>query len=127
MQVSNYMSGSPVTIRSDVGYSAAFEIMHAQDLHHLPVVDENNAVVGILTRRDLQLAAQHFQDAPVEVSEVMHSPVFSISPDTSLSAAAKQMVKHHIGSLPVMDENQRVIGMLTETDLFRALSDVLDS
>ena len=127
MQVSNYMSSSPVTIRSDAGYSAAFEIMHKQDLHHLPVVDENDAVVGILTRRDLQLAAQHFQDAPVEVSEVMHSPVFSISADTSLSAAAKQMVEHHIGSLPVMDENQRVIGMLTETDLFRALSDVLDT
>ncbi len=126
MQVSNYMSSSPVTIRNDAGYGEAFEIMQAQDLHHLPVVDEHNAVVGILTRRDLQLAAQHFQDAPVEVSDVMHSPVVSVAPDTSLSAAAKQMMELRIGSLPVMDEKQQVIGMLTETDLFRALIDVLD-
>ena len=124
MQVANYMSNSAVTIRSDVGYSDAFDIMETKNLHHLPVVDQDDKVVGILTRRDLQLAAQHYQDAPVEVGEVMHTPVVTISSDTSLSSAAERMIEMRIGGLPVMDDD-RVIGMLTETDLFRALTDLL--
>lgn len=126
MQVESYMSNTAVTIRNDAGYSDAFNIMETKDLHHLPVVDRDEKVVGILTRRDLQLAAQHYQDAPVEVSEVMHTPVITVSTDTPLAAAARQMIELRIGSLPVMDGNDRVIGMLTETDLFRALTDLLD-
>ena len=126
MQVESYMSNAAVTIRNDVGYSDAFDIMETKGLHHLPVVDGEDKVVGILTRRDLQLAAQHYQDAPVEVSEVMHTPVVTVSTDTSLAAAARRMIDMRIGSLPVMDGDDRVIGMLTETDLFRALTDLLD-
>jgi acetoin utilization protein AcuB len=120
------MTRSPVTIRGDADYATAFEIMESRDLHHLPVVDAADDVVGILTRRDLKLAAQHFHAAPVEVSEVMHTPVLTIAPDASLAAAARQMMEHRIGSLPVIDADQRVVGILTETDLFRALTDVLD-
>ena len=126
MLVRNYMSSAPVTIRSDVGYGEAFKIMQGQHLHHLPVIDQNEKVVGILTRRDLQLAAQHFKEAPVEVSEVMHTPVVTISPDESLSTAARQMVEKQIGGLPVMDAGGAMVGILTETDLLRALTDVLD-
>jgi acetoin utilization protein AcuB len=127
MLVSNYMTESPVTIRNDADYSTAFDIMEAKDLHHLPVVDAGDAVVGILTRRDLQLAARHFHEAPVEVAEVMHSPVFTTTADASLESAARMMMENRIGGLPVMDGNSRVVGMLTETDLFRALIDALGS
>ena len=126
MLVSDYMTRSPVTIRNDADYAAAFEIMETRDLHHLPVVNGENQVVGILARRDLKLAAQVFHEAPVEVADVMHTPVFTISVDATLSSAARQMMEHRIGSLPVMDDSERVVGILTETDLFRALTDVLD-
>jgi acetoin utilization protein AcuB len=126
MLVEAYMSDSAVTISSDAAYTDAFAIMESKNLHHLPVVNEANEVLGILTRRDLQLAVQHFQDARVEVGEVMHTPVVTVSPDTTLSAAAKQMMDLRIGCLPVMDAHGHVIGMLTETDLFRALTELLD-
>jgi CBS domain-containing protein len=74
MQVENYMSHAPITLRDDTVYWEAFDIMREKELHHIPVVDANGTVVGILTRRDLQISAQHFKEAPVEVSEVMHSP-----------------------------------------------------
>jgi len=99
--------------------------MREKDLHHIPVINDDNAVVGILTRRDLQIAAQHFKEAPVEVSEVMHSPVVTISPGELLSEAAKQMIDNRIGGLPVLDTNDQVVGILTETDLLRALIDQL--
>ena len=56
----------------------------------------------------------------------MHTPVVTISPDESLSAAARQMVEKQIGGLPVMDSGGRMVGILTETDLLRALTDILD-
>jgi acetoin utilization protein AcuB len=125
MQVESYMSQAPITIGDDTVYWKAFDIMQEKNLHHIPVVNESNAVVGILTRRDLQIAAQHFKEAPVEVSEVMHSPVVTISPGEPLSEAARQMIDNRIGGLPVLDSNGHVTGILTETDLHRALIDQL--
>ena len=125
MKVEKYMSHTPVTIRGNTVYSKAFNIMQEKDLHHLPVVDEKNEVVGILTRRDLQIAAQHFREAPVEVSDVMHTQVVTISPDEPLLEAARQMIDKRIGGLPVLDDNGKMVGILTETDLLRALIDLL--
>jgi acetoin utilization protein AcuB len=125
MRVESYMSNAPITIRDETVYWEAFDTMREKDLHHIPVVNEDNAVVGILTRRDLQIAAQHFKEVPVEVSEVMHSPVVTISPGELLSEAAKQMIDNRIGGLPVLDTNDQMVGILTETDLLRALIDQL--
>ena len=125
MKVEKYMSHTPVTIRDNTVYSKAFNIMQEKDLHHLPVVNEKNEVVGILTRRDLQIAAQHFREAPVEVSDVMHTQVVTISPDEPLVVAARQMIDKRIGGLPVLDDNGKMVGILTETDLFRVLIDLL--
>ena len=127
MLVIDYMTPTPVTIRDDADYDAAFEIMETQNLHHLPVVNADDEVVGILARRDLQLAARYFHEAPVEVAEVMHTPVVTIPSDANLSAAAERMMEDRIGSLPVSDDGRRVVGMITETDLFRALRQVLDT
>ena len=126
MRVKNYMSDAPMSINGDTVYLKAFEIMKDKNLHHLPVVDDGGAVVGILTRRDLQLAAQHFKDAPVEVSEVMHTPVVTVSPEDSLREGARLMMENRIGGLPVMDGEARLAGVLTETDLLRALTDLLE-
>ena len=125
MQVESYMSRAPVTIRDDSVYWKAFDIMQEKDLHHIPVVDESNAVVGILARRDLQIAAQHFKEVPMDVAEVMHSPVVTISPGEPLSEAARKMIDQRIGGLPVMDSDGEMVGILTETDLLRALIDRL--
>lgn len=125
MLVRDYMTASPVTILEDADYNAAFAIMEDQDLHHLPVLDAKNQVVGILARRDLQLAARFFHEAPAEVSDVMHAPVVTISPSTNLTEAVSRMMKDRIGCLPVCEEGQSCVGIITETDLFRALRDLL--
>jgi len=125
MRVESYMSRAPITIRDDTDYWKAFEIMQKKDLHHIPVVNENNKVVGILTRRDLKIAAMHFGETQVEVSEVMHSPVVTIAPGELLTEAARQMIDNRIGGLPVLDANGQIVGILTETDLLRALIDQL--
>jgi CBS domain-containing protein len=90
------------------------------------VVDGSQSVIGIVTRRDLQLAARCYGAAPVEVSEVMHTPVITITPDSALRDAADRMRREGIGSLPVCDsEDGHLVGIITETDLLRALSEIL--
>ena len=127
MQVADYMSPAPVTVAAGSDYTRAYELMEAKNLHHLPVVDGSQSVIGIVTRRDLQLAARCYGAAPVEVSEVMHTPVVTITPDSKLRDAADRMRTEGIGSLPVCEgEDARLVGIITETDLLRALSDVLE-
>jgi len=126
MLVSEYMSSAPVTVHKDDNYDIAFDIMEKKDMHHLPVVDGENQVVGIVTRRDLQLAARVYKEAPAEIAEVMHTPVFTISANATLSSAVKQMHENRVGCHPVMEDGKHVVGILTETDLFRALTDLLD-
>ncbi len=124
MQVKNYMSHTPITVRADTDYWKASEIMREKDLHHIPVINQDETVVGILTLRDLKMAAMHFGEADVEVSEVMHSPVVTVSPGEALADAARLMIDNKIGGLPVLDDGQ-IVGILTETDLLRALVDQL--
>ena len=127
MRVESYMSHAPITIRDETDYWKASEIMQEKNLHHIPVVNKSDEIVGILTLRDLKIAAMHFGEANVEVSEVMHSPVVTVAPDETLAEAARQMVDHRIGGLPVLDVSGQVVGILTETDLLRALIDQLDT
>lgn len=126
MLVRDYMSPAPVTITADADYKEAFGIMQERNLHHIPVVGGTNEVVGILAQRDLRLAAQHFQEAPVEVGDVMHSPVTTIAEDADLRSAAERLIAEGIGCLPVMDSGgARLVGIITESDLLRALRDLL--
>ena len=125
MRVESHMSHAPITIRDDTEYWKASEIMQEKDLHHIPVVNENDKVVGILTRRDLRIAGMHFGEANVEVSEVMHSSVITVAPGELLAEAAQQMIDNRIGGLPVLDANGQLVGILNETDLLRALIDQL--
>jgi CBS domain-containing protein len=126
MRVTDYMTAAPTTIAADADYQQAFQIMEEHDLHHLPVVGADDCVAGILTRRDLQLAARCFKEAPAEVREVMHSPVTTIAPDADLSVAVELMRSDRIGCLPVSEDGGRhLVGIITETDLLRALAELL--
>jgi CBS domain-containing protein len=126
MRVTDYMTAAPTTIAADADYQQAFQIMEQHDLHHLPVVGADDCVAGILTRRDLQLAARCFKEAPIEVREVMHSPVTTVAPDADLAVAVERMRSDRIGCLPVSEDGGRhLVGIITETDLLRALADLL--
>ena len=125
MQVRDRMSTPPITIGLDTVYHKALKLIQEHRLHHLPVVDEQGRLAGIVAERDLLLAASHYVQNAVDVAEIMHREVITATPDTSMESAATLMLNHKIGSLPVVDPEQRVVGMLTETDVFKAFVDVL--
>lgn len=120
MRVSERMSAPATTILPEMSHHAALRMMQDYGMHHLPVVDQQGQLLGIVAERDLLLAIGHYLQMPVEVAEVMHRTVVTVTPETSLTDAASLMVQHKIGGLPVTDAEQRVVGVITETDIFRA-------
>ncbi len=125
MQVSDCMSTPPITIGPDSVYHKALKLIQAHGLHHLPVVDTHGKLVGIIAERDLLLAASHYVQNPVDVAEVMHREVITATSDMQMAEAATLMVDHKIGSLPVVDAERRLVGIITESDVFRAFIEVL--
>ena len=120
MLVRDRMSQHPVTIRSDADYKAALMLMQEYALHHVPVLDAGRKLVGIVAERDLLLAASRHLQSAIEVGDVMHRNVTTARPDMPIAEAATLMVEHRIGGLPVVDGDEHVVGVITETDIFRA-------
>jgi CBS-domain-containing membrane protein len=125
MLVRDRMSAHPVTIEPESSALSALGIMQYHHLRHLPVVDPQGRVVGILAERDLLLAASRHLHAGMEVTEVMAHQVVTVAPETPIAEAAKIMAEHHFGSLPVVDAEGGIVGIITESDLFRAFAEVL--
>jgi CBS domain-containing protein len=122
MLVRDCMSPDPIVIHAQDDYKRAFEVMEHHTLRHLPVLDDHEHLVGILAERDLLLAATHYLQCAVEVAEVMHRDVVTVTPDMPLDEAALLMASHHIGGLPVVNGDHTVVGILTESDIFHAIA-----
>jgi acetoin utilization protein AcuB len=125
--VRDRMSTPVLSVGLDQDYMNALTMMQERRLHHLPVVDAQGHLVGILGERDLLLAASRNMMSHIEVSEVMHRNVITATTTMTLAEAATLMVRHAIGGLPVVDEEQNIVGIITETDIFKAFVELLEA
>jgi acetoin utilization protein AcuB len=131
MLVRSVMSPRVAMIDRGATCQEALARMHGSRIRHLPVVDRDDRLVGIVTDRDLRhrlFTPGVFRQVGavpvtallggVPVSEVMSSPVVTVGPDDDLEKAATLMREDKVGSLPVTEAG-RVVGIVTETDLLR--------
>lgn len=129
MQVRDLMSKQVVTIGTSESCLDAVVRMQRAQVRHLPVLNREGLLVGIITDRDLRHHLFSPKALPalgstrvdvlldgVHVAEIMSTDVVTVEPDTSVADAASTMCKEKVGSLPVL-ENGRVVGILTETDV----------
>jgi CBS domain-containing protein/nucleotide-binding universal stress UspA family protein len=134
MRVAQWMTRNPVTISPKESLVLARMIMRQRGVRRLPVV-EGERLVGIVTDRDVReawasdantLAAQELQYVleKIPVRDVMTAPVTTVAPETPLEEAVTLMREKKIGGLPV-EEGDRLVGILSETDVFRAFAEVL--
>jgi acetoin utilization protein AcuB len=133
MHVRDLMSRSVVTVGASDSCQAAVRRMYEHKIRHLPVVESDGRLVGIVTDRDLrhhlfapgifpkvgEVAVRTILEA-VPVSAVMSTPVICVQPGDPLETAAAHMLEDKVGSLPVV-ENGRPVGIITETDLLRQI------
>ena len=114
------LMSSPVrTIRPDTSISQAERILFRYGHSGLSVVDEQDRLVGVISRRDLDLALHHgFSHSPVK--GYMTCNPKTITPDTSLQEIESLMVTYDLGRLPVL-ENGQLVGIVTRTDVLRQI------
>ncbi|MGK7909375.1 MAG: CBS domain-containing protein [Synechococcus sp.] len=119
---SELMSSPVRTIRPDITINEAQRVLLRYGHSGLSVVNESGELVGVVSRRDLDLALHHgFGHAPVK--GYMTHPVYFIQPQTSLAEIQNLMLKRDIGRLPVIDRGE-LVGIVTRTDVLRQLHDL---
>jgi acetoin utilization protein AcuB len=128
MLVRSRMTASLHTVTPDTTIADALTMARAERIRHLPVL-EGTKLVGLVTDRDLRSAVPPaWSDADdyrksvstKKVREVMSKAVITAPPTTPVEEASKLMYENRIGCLPVM-ENDKLVGIITETDLLRSL------
>ena len=129
--VSSVMRREFASLRAGDRLDLADQVMKLGRVRHLPVLDADGKLVGLVSNRDLLEASltSVLAFAPeqrrgflrsVEVSEVMSREVETVGPDTPLGVAANRMIRHKIGCLPVVSDDGSMLGLVTETDLLIA-------
>ena len=144
-QAREIMTQDPVIVRQDEPILSAWEKMLKQNIKALPVVDENNRVVGLLTHEDFmeraglnaRLAVARKLDeeslgAEMEIlrsshlaaQDVMSTPPITISLNDPIGLAAELLVRHSITRLPVVDEDRKLVGMVSRLDILRQVMNI---
>jgi acetoin utilization protein AcuB len=129
------MTPNPITITPDISVTEALRLMGDKKIRRLPVVERNGKLVGIVSDRDLfqaspspatSLAIWEIHDllAKLTVDKTMATEVITVTEETPLEEAARIMVDRRIGGLPVM-KGEALVGIITESDLFQALLELL--
>jgi len=130
--VRDLMSVDVVTLERNDKLAAAEDLMRLGRIRHLPVLDEDGGLAGIVSQRDLFHSglikalgygshAQHHALATVAIKEAMNTDVITTTPDTPLREAARAMFERKIGCLVVVDGG-RIAGILAESDFVKLAS-----
>ena len=133
--VGQWMTANPRAIGPELSVRQAFFTMRREGFRHLPVVDDDR-LVGMVTDRDLRRPDvtdepdgwhEFYQlDADYEVRHVMTTDPITTSPGAPLERTLDLLLERRFGALPVVDKNDRLIGILTSFDLHRAFRAALD-
>ncbi len=120
------MTEDPITASPDDGVIEAFETMLRNDIGALPVTDDENHLLGIVTRTDLGRALLEDRYEPgTTVEEVMEEDVVVAHPDDDLRTVLKKMCSAPEGiynQLPVVDDDGRLLGIIADGDIIRWLA-----
>ena len=127
--VKDWMTANPITIAEDATLPDAHQLMKEYSIRRLPVVDRHGKMVGIVSQTavreaepsdatTLSIYELNYLLAKLQVKKIMTRDVISLKPNSSIAEAAKIMLDHKIGGLPVV-EDEKVVGIITESDIFR--------
>ncbi len=123
--VGEVMTSKIVTLNPSNSLQDAIGMMANNSFRHFPVVEDNAHLAGVVSDRDLLRAMNLSKDwSSTTVAQVMTQNVVKVKRDTPLSAAVEEILTRRINCLPVVEDNDRVCGIVTSTDLLKAFQQV---
>lgn len=128
-RVRDLMTPDVLTIRDTDDLSVLYDLMDGRRIRHVPVLDQDGRLAGIVTQRDLligalgettglPMSAQRELLQATEVARIMSSEPITVAPETSLREAGELLLEHKLGCVPVL-EGRELMGILTESDFVR--------
>ncbi len=130
--VKDWMVTSVITAGPHTGMLDAHKLMRDHNIRRLPIVKKNNQLVGIVTRSDIRKAEpseattlnvweMNYLLSKLQLKDIMTKNVLTAHVNDSLKSVALKMQENKIGALPVVGDHNKVVGIITESDIFRAL------
>ena len=137
LRAKHIMHAPVVTFFAEQTLPLAEDVMHFKHLRHLPVVDDEGRLVGLVSHRDLLRAQisslsglsdaqRRARQEDVRVNQIMTRDVWTVGPETEASVVARTLLDHKFGCLPVVDRDERLVGIVTERDFIKFAIDRLD-
>jgi CBS domain-containing protein len=126
-KVRDWMSSPVIVVDSDSSVSYALTLMRRRNIHSLVVLlSESEGQYGILTTTDIRdkIFAKEQNPAEMRVRELMSAPISAAKPDWTLTECSRVMMEKNIHHMPVCDENENLVGMISATDLFIAAEEI---
>lgn len=135
MLVRERMTANPVVVHPETSFEDALQLLREKKIRRLPVVDKQGVLVGIVVEKDLLYASPspatslsvfevHYLLSKLAIKDVMTKRVITVAEDCPLEEAARIMIDHKIGSLPIV-QGKQLIGIITETDVFKVMAEAL--
>jgi acetoin utilization protein AcuB len=136
MLVKERMTTPATTVTPETSFQDALKLMRDRKFRRIPVLDHDGRLVGIISERDLLHASPspatslsvwevNYLLWKLKVGDIMTHHVVTIAQDAPIEDAAQLMVARKIGGLPVVDSKNAIVGVITETDIFKAFTELL--
>lgn len=137
MTVGDVMTSPVFSLRETDTLQNARELMALQRIRHVPIVSSGNTFIGLITHRDILAATishlaeidpetQREIDSGIPIKEIMRTDLKTVSTDTALKDAAKLLLNHKYGCLPVVDHG-KLVGIVTEADFLKLTITLLEA
>ena len=135
MLISEWMSRDVITVTPDTSMMKASKILKEKNIRRLPVVDDNGKMVGIVTDRDIKEASPskatsldvhelYYLLSEIKIKDIMTKNPFCVNENGTVEKAAVVMREKKVEGLPVVDDDDKVVGIITETDIFNVMIDI---
>ena len=135
MPVQNWMTTDVVSVGPDTSLLKVGKLMKDHHIRRIPVVDENGQVVGIISDRDVRDASpskattldmyeMHYLLAELKAKNIMTAKPITVKPTDTVEQAALIMLDNKVGGLPVVNDSGKLVGIISDHDVFKALVDI---
>lgn len=124
ISVGDFMTRELVTVNEGDDLALAESMLRLGGIRHLPVVRQGQ-LVGLVTHRDLLRSAMSRDRRSTTAGDIMTRDPEAVRPSTSLVRAARLMLEKKFGCLPVVERDNRLVGIITESDFVRFAADVV--
>jgi acetoin utilization protein AcuB len=135
MLVESWMTKDVLTLTADRSMMKASKVMKDKNVSSLPILDDDGKIIGIVSDRDIKDASPskattldmhelYYLLSEVKLKDIMTKKVVTIRADETVEKAAVLMLEGRFGSLPVVDDDNKVIDIITDTDVFKVLVEI---